>query len=157
MLRLSVALPLLLASSATGVALPSCEDEISANCLGDDADMSNEGIRQCLDALAEKSELCTTYLTMMGACASDIAEGAVCGAAHMDGETMPCLIQRAKPEDLSEGCRASLPKVEVKGLAKFWADGKRQAPSQRLEPWRFAATAKLARPSPRAARPSTAP
>ena len=92
MLRLSVALPLLLASSATGVALPSCEDEISANCLGDDADMSNEGIRKCLDALAEKSELCTTYLTMMGACASDIAEGAVCGAAHMDGETMPCLI-----------------------------------------------------------------
>merc|ERR1719238_513898 len=39
---------------------------------------------------------------------------------------MPCLVQRTKPEDLSEACAAALPSTELKGLAKYWADGKRQ-------------------------------
>ena len=34
-------------------------------------------------------------------------------------------MQRTKPEDLSEECRHALPKDDLKGLAKFWADGKR--------------------------------
>ena len=108
-LRCSLACGLVMLGSVRGAALPSCEDEISANCLGEDADMSNEGIRACLDGLAEKSELCNTYLTMMSSCATDIGDGGVCGDAHMNGETMPCLVQRTKPEDLSEACRASLP------------------------------------------------
>merc|ERR1711934_371643 len=62
----------------------------------------------------------------MEACKPDLADGAVCGAAAMDGEAMPCLVQRTKPEDLTEACAAALPSSELKGLAKFWKDGKRQ-------------------------------
>jgi len=112
--------------AAHGSALPSCDAETEANCLGEDADMSSEGIASCLAALADKSEGCTTYLSMMEACKPDLAMGAVCGAAAMDGEAMPCLLQRTKPEDLSEACAATLPSTELKGLAKFWKDGKRQ-------------------------------
>merc|ERR1719453_1092369 len=39
---------------------------------------------------------------------------------------MPCLLQRTKPEALSEACQVALPTSELKGLAKFWKDGKRQ-------------------------------
>ena len=40
---------------------------------------------------------------------------------------MPCLIQRSKPEDLSESCRNALPVEEVKTGIKdtFWKNGKR--------------------------------
>jgi hypothetical protein len=51
--------------AAHGSALPSCDAETEANCLGEDADMSSEGIASCLAALADKSEGCTTYLSMM--------------------------------------------------------------------------------------------
>lgn len=105
--------------------IPSCEDETNAHCVGEDADLSQEGINKCLEGLSEKSARCTTFLSMMKACKADMADGGVCGAAAMDGEAMPCLIQRTKPEDLSEACRAALPVEELKGLAKFWADGKR--------------------------------
>jgi len=107
-------------------ALPSCEAETEANCLGEDADMSPDGITSCLSGLGEKSSDCTTYLAMMAGCAADLKPDAICGPAKMDGEAMPCLLQRTKPEDLSEACRATLPSMELKGLAKFWADGKRQ-------------------------------
>jgi len=108
-------------------ALPSCESETEANCLGDDADMSPEGINACLTAVSEKSADCTTYLAMMDACGPvELSDGGVCHAAKMDGEAVPCLVQRVKPEELSEACAAALPKSELKGLAKFWADGKRQ-------------------------------
>ena len=46
-------------------ALPSCDAETEANCLGEDADMSPEGINACLAGLADKSESCTTYLALM--------------------------------------------------------------------------------------------
>ena len=37
-------------------ALPSCDAETDANCVGEDADLSPEGINACLAALAEKSD-----------------------------------------------------------------------------------------------------
>ena len=43
----------------------------------------------------------------------------------MDGEAIPCLVQRTAPEKLGEACRATLPQDDLKGLAKFWKDGKR--------------------------------
>ena len=111
---------------AVHAAMPSCEDEIGANCVSEDADMSPAGIAACLAGLSEKSELCTTYLDLMDKCKPDLAPDAICGTAAMDGEAMPCLIQRVKPEDLSAACAAALPSTELKGLAKYWADGKRQ-------------------------------
>lgn len=55
-----------------------------------------------------------------------ISRGGVCNDAHMNGETMACLMQRVTPDKLSEPCVAALPKAEVvQGLKKFWADGKR--------------------------------
>jgi hypothetical protein len=118
---------LLLCTLAPALALemPSCEDDIAAHCLGDDADMSKEGIDACLHKLESRSERCTAFLGLLAACQDDIGNGGVCATAHADGETMPCLLQRTKPELLSEACQAALPKQELKGLAKFWADGKR--------------------------------
>merc|ERR1711935_1214253 len=69
---------------------------------------------------------CDDYLKLVDACASELKKGAICGAAMDDGEAMPCLILRNKPEDLSADCAAALPKQkEVTGLKKFWAEGKR--------------------------------
>ena len=124
MRSLLVGLVLLAPSSA--LEMPSCEDDTAAHCLGDDADMSSEGIDACLAALTDRSQRCTDYLKMLEACKADISGDGVCASAHGDGETMPCLLQRTKPEALSESCRATLPKDDAKGLAKFWADGKRQ-------------------------------
>merc|ERR1719498_2044085 len=63
---------------------------------------------------------------MLSACTTDLEGDGVCADAHRNGETMPCLVQRVKPESLSEACQAVLPAQEaVKGLKKFWADGKR--------------------------------
>ena len=107
------------------VALPSCEAETEANCVAEGADLSAEGIQKCLASLTDKSSDCVTYLALMEACAPDLAMGAVCGAAAVDGEAMPCLLQRVKPSELSSACAAALPTTELKGLAKFWADGKR--------------------------------
>jgi len=106
--------------------LPSCEEDTEKYCLGEDADMSPEGIEACLGALSDRSQRCSDYLKLLEACKVDISSDGVCAAAHGDGETMPCLLQRTKPEALSESCQAALPKSEKKGLAKFWADGKRQ-------------------------------
>ena len=124
-MRSYVLLGAALLAGAFGGALPTCDDEIGANCVGDDADLSPEGINACLEGLSEKSEPCTTYLQMMKACETDMANGGVCGDAAMNGEAMPCLVQRTKPEDLSEECRATIKVDELKGLAKYWADGKR--------------------------------
>ena len=107
-------------------ALPSCDAETDANCVGEDTDLSPEGINACLAALAEKSDDCKTYLALMEACTADLSDGGICFAAKMDGEAIPCLVQRVQPEQLSEACRAALPSTELKGLAKYWADGKRQ-------------------------------
>ena len=87
--------------------------------------MSPEGIDACLAGLAEKSDDCSTFLKLKEACKPDLKGDGVCAAAAMDGEAMPCLLQRVKPEQLSEACAAALPSNELKGLAKFWADGKR--------------------------------
>ena len=116
---------LLIVAAVNAAPLPSCDDETNAHCVGEDADLSPAGISKCLGALETRSELCSTYLAMMEACKADMADGGVCGAAAMDGEGMPCLVQRTKPEDLTEACRAALPVNDLKGLAKFWADGKR--------------------------------
>ena len=120
---------LLFASMLLGLwgalALPSCEAETDAHCVAEGADLSPEGIQKCLASLTDKSSDCTTYLALMEACAKDLSNGAVCGAAMADGEAMPCLLQRVKPSDLSSQCAAALPTTELKGLAKFWADGKR--------------------------------
>jgi hypothetical protein len=110
---------------ALAAPLPSCESETDAHCVGEDADLSPQGIQACLVGLADKSESCATYLKLMGVCTVELSDGGVCHAAKMDGEAMPCLVQRTKPEDLSEVCRDALPKSNLKGLAKFWADGKR--------------------------------
>ena len=42
-----------------------CDEEIEANCVGEDADLSPEGISACLAALEAKSDDCTTYLKLM--------------------------------------------------------------------------------------------
>jgi len=115
-----------LAVPALAVELPSCEADTEQYCLGDDKDMSPEGIDACLTALADRSQRCTDYLALLEACKADISGDGICAAAHGDGETVPCLVQRTKPESLSESCQGALPKNELKGLAKFWEDGKRQ-------------------------------
>ena len=48
--------------------IPSCEDETNAHCVGEDADLSQEGINKCLEGLSEKSARCTTSSSMMKAC-----------------------------------------------------------------------------------------
>ena len=53
------------------------------------------------------------------------------GRARDDGEEMLCLIVRTKPSELSAQCQKALPKKEeVKGLKKFWANGKRELTSE---------------------------
>lgn len=125
MVRTLLLLGALLAAAA--LEMPSCEDDTSAHCLGEDADMSPEGIDACLAGLGDKkSARCTAYGALMAACAEDTARGAVCGQAHAEGEGVPCLLQRVKPEQLTEACQAALPHEDLKGLAKFWKEGKRQ-------------------------------
>jgi hypothetical protein len=87
--------------------------------------MSPEGINACLVDLTDRSQRCTDYLDLLEACSSDISGDGVCASSHAEGDTIPCLIERTKPADLSESCQEKLPKNELKGLAKFWADGKR--------------------------------
>ena len=113
---------------AAAAALPSCEDDTAAHCLCEDesCDMSPEGIDACLNGLADRSQSCTDFLALLAGCKADISGDGVCAAAHGNGETMPCLLQRTQPEALSEECRAALPKNTKKGLALYWADGKRQ-------------------------------
>jgi len=109
---------------ARAVELPSCEAD-EGQCVGEDMDLSPEGIKKCLETLEGRSDRCTNYLALMEGCKSDIGSGGVCESAARDGEAVPCLVQRVKPEQLSETCAAALPKDDRKGLAKFWADGKR--------------------------------
>jgi len=111
--------------SSFAAELPSCEADIEASCLGDDKDMSPEGINACLMGLTDRSQRCTDYLDLLEACSTDIGGDGVCASSHAEGDTIPCLIERTKPEALSESCQAKLPKNELKGLAKFWVDGKR--------------------------------
>jgi len=110
---------------AAALEIPSCESDTDMHCVGDGQDLSPEGIQSCLEKLESRSDRCSAYLAVMKGCAVDIGAGGICESAHRDGETMPCLIQRVKPEQLTEACAASLPKEELKGLQKFWADGKR--------------------------------
>lgn len=117
----------LAATCSRALELPSCESDTDAYCVGDGADLSSEGINACLEALGEKrSERCTLYLAVTKACAADISGNGACASAAMDGEGIPCLMQRVKPEQLSEACQSALPKDDLKGLAKFWKDGKRE-------------------------------
>ena len=116
---------LVLLSVATAVLsapLPSCSDDEGA-CVGEDMDLSPEGIMTCLKGLASRSEGCTAYLAILEGCATDIAyPDGICGQAHADGETSACLMQRVQPDQLSEACQSALPKAEeVTGLKKFWA------------------------------------
>jgi len=120
---------LLLLGLATAAKMPSCEDDTVASCLGDDADMSPEGIDKCLRALPTRSTSCEEYLKIVKECSEDLDSGP-CSRARDDGEEMLCLIVRTKPDELSAACQAALPKKEeVKGLKKFWADGKRELTS----------------------------
>jgi|ERR1711935_160515 len=126
-----VLLALLFASCLMHVSaqsLPSCEADMNAHCMDseDYDDLMPAGIARCLKGLASRSSDCDDYLKLVDACASELKKGAICGAAMDDGEAMPCLILRNKPEDLSADCAAALPKQkEVTGLKKFWAEGKR--------------------------------
>lgn len=106
-----------LAVPALAVELPSCEADTEQYCLGDDKDMSPEGIDACLTALADRSQRCTDYLALLEACKADISGDGICAAAHGDGETVPCLVQRTKPESLSESCQGALPKNEVRSFS----------------------------------------
>lgn len=115
------------------VSLPSCEADTEAHCLGESADLSNEGIMACLKGLAAPSTSCTDYLRLLGSCEADIS--GVCRGAHQEGETMACLIQRTPKEQLSDSCVAALPEEEEPvGLhAKYWAGGKRELAEEELE------------------------
>jgi|TARA_B100000524_G_scaffold292582_1_gene167355 hypothetical protein len=121
---------LLLGVSAvcSGVELPSCESDTDAHCVGEGADLSTEGIAACLQALGDggRSERCSNYLRLMSACDADISGRGVCASAARDGEAVPCLVQRTPADQLTPDCAAALPKDELAGLAKYWADGKRQ-------------------------------
>jgi hypothetical protein len=117
----------LAALCALAHALPSCEDDIGAHCIGDDMDMSSEGISACLAKLSDRSASCSEYLKLMDACAADIGEGGVCASAHADGEAMPCILQRTKPEALSSGCQEALPKNEARAAAEPTAAAARAA------------------------------
>jgi len=108
------------------IELPSCDADVDAHCVGEDADLSAEGIQKCLESLETRSDRCSAYLALMAGCAADIGEGGPCQAAHGDGEAVPCLVQRVAPDQLTPECVAVLPKNEVKGLDKFWAKGKRK-------------------------------
>ena len=124
MLRaLSLALVFLGALSAE---LPSCSAD-EEHCVQEGMDLSPEGIAACLKALPSRSDACSAYLELMEGCAADLKRDGVCGDAAANGEAVPCLVQRTKPEDLSAACQAALPPVEeATGLAKYWADGKRE-------------------------------
>ena len=107
---------------------PSCEGDTAAHCLGDDADMSAEGITACLEALgAQRSPSCTSYLALLEGCADDISGDGACAKDHANGDTMPCLLERSKPETLSAKCQAALPKKKASTARRdtFWKEGKR--------------------------------
>merc|ERR1712216_876523 len=123
---LTVVLTASLLAGSWAAKMPSCEEDTAAHCLGEDADMSPEGIDKCLQGLASRSADCENYLKIVKACSSDLKDGP-CARAQEDGEEMLCLIVRTKPAELSADCQASLPKKEeAKGLKKYWADGKRE-------------------------------
>lgn len=111
--------------AANAVELPSCEADIEAYCVGESQDLSSSGIAKCLESLDGRSDRCSNYLALMTSCETDIGAGGVCENAVREGEAVPCLVQRMKPEQLSAACAAALPKDNKKGLAKFWAEGKR--------------------------------
>eukprot|EP00656_Telonema_subtile_P017844 TRINITY_DN19623_c0_g1_i1.p1 TRINITY_DN19623_c0_g1~~TRINITY_DN19623_c0_g1_i1.p1 ORF type:complete len:183 (+),score=54.41 TRINITY_DN19623_c0_g1_i1:140-688(+) len=114
--------------SASGQSLPSCEADMSAHCMDSEVyeDLMPAGIDRCLKALPTRSADCDAYLSVVAACEAELSRGGVCGTAMDDGEAMPCLILRTKPEDLSASCAGGLPKKkEATGLPLFWADGKR--------------------------------
>ena len=124
---LRLALGLFAAQAVLSAPLPSCSDDEGA-CVGEDMDLSPKGIMTCLKGLEGRSEGCSAYLTLLEGCAAELKfPDGICGQASADGETATCLIQRVQPADLSEACRAALPKVEVvTGLPGLWVDGKRQ-------------------------------
>ena len=105
--------------------LPSCEEDTNTHCVAEGSDLSPEGITACLHGLPSRSSSCTTYLALMASCTDDISSGGACNLAHREGEAVPCLMQRVAPDQLTEACRAALPKEKAAGLAKFWAAGKR--------------------------------
>ena len=117
---LTVVLAASLLAGSWAAKMPSCEEDTAAHCLGEDADMSPEGIDKCLQGLASRSADCENYLKIVKACSSDLKDGP-CARAQEDGEEMLCLIVRTKPAALSADCQASLPKKEeAKGLKKYW-------------------------------------
>ncbi len=126
-LHLKVACVLLAAGSARAAPLPSCEEDTEAHCLGEDADLSPEGISACLAGLSDdqRTDRCRSYMSLMAGCAEDVSRDGICGSAHAEGEGVPCLLQRVKPEQLSAACQAALPSEDLKGLAKYWKEGKR--------------------------------
>jgi hypothetical protein len=102
---------LLVLGLASAAKMPSCEEDTVASCLGDDADMSPEGIDKCLRALPARSTSCEEYLKIVKECSEDLDSGP-CSRARDDGEEMLCLIVRTKPDELSAACQAALPKKE---------------------------------------------
>eukprot|EP00941_MAST-03F_sp_MAST-3F-sp1_P005676 g5676.t1 len=108
---------------------PSCDDDISKYCLSG-SDLSPAGIEKCLALQSNLSEDCKTYRTLLESCATEVAKEGPCGNDHLNGDAMPCLLQRAKPSDLSEDCArvvsASQPKKDTSLRATFWSDGKRK-------------------------------
>ena len=100
--------------------LPSCDSDTDAHCVGEGADLSSEGITACLEGLGDKrSERCSNFLALTKACAADLKGDGACASAAMDGEGVPCLIQRVKPEQLTEACQSALPKDDLKGARAF--------------------------------------
>jgi len=122
-------------SVTVGKELPSCEVDVGAKCLNEGADMSAEGIRSCLEGLAERTTPCNEYLTLLKACSVDIGFEGICASDHAEGDTIPCLLQRTKPEQLSPDCQAALPVEEVLEGLKYtlWKNGKRHLEEDEVE------------------------
>ena len=133
MMRAYLALAAL--ACAHAVELPSCGPDTDAHCVGEGADLSNEGIAACLQNLGgARSESCSTYLRMVEGCAAEIGAGGACESAHAEGETAACLLQRVPRDQHSGACVATLPEEEVvTGLKKMWADGKRWLEDDEVE------------------------
>ena len=88
-----------------------CDDEYGAHC----PEHSPDTVGGCLAALpaSDVGASCKEYMAIMAACAGDIETHCVSrSAGAYTGETMGCLTSWTKIEDLTDGCRSSLPVVE---------------------------------------------
>lgn len=127
--------------SVAAAGLPSCEEDTVNNCLGDDNDMSPEGISKCLAALGDAlTDDCKAFQAVMAACHDELmVAGGICTAEQTNGEGMPCLMQRTPLDKLDGNCKDAVaarkgseaPDTSLRGT--FWSDGKRKLDDDEIE------------------------